>query len=223
MLSKSPISSLACAALLALSGCTSSDSQPQPDSGSSALHPYSGGSQCVDYPDSGYRVFPYLADAALEWPACPLNCTVVQAQAGSAIGPLDQALPSGACTDEGAACQSGLMAGWCPPCFNGGGPGNAYVCVCRGLQWHCALAAQGKAMCAAPACLGAGSTPVDGGNCHPTWTSTEVCACGKCWSLCAADSDCDGGQCKLNTLCFPTQEGCAGPDECPTTCSGFCE
>ena len=96
----------------------------------STQHPYRAGSApCVDYPDIGYRVFPNEPFVAghKRWPTCTLNCTTVQARAGTAMSPLDQALPAGPCAScwtsparnrcasSGASSISACASRW-PPC-----------------------------------------------------------------------------------------------------------
>jgi len=181
-------------------------------------HPYdSHGVACIDYPDVGYRIFPHASETR-SWPRCTLSCKVVNATAGAAQAPLDQALPAGPCDDDGATCSSPLMAGWTPPCKNSGGPGNVYVCTCRAHKWHCALSSQGGNVGDLPKCLGT--------TCYATWTEKDICTCGTCRSLCTSDTDCTSGKCRKDELCFPTSpsgSSCPGPDECSTKCTGFCE
>jgi len=191
----------------------------------STQHPYRAGSApCVDYPDLGYRVFPLDLSVAggKHWPTCTLNCTTVQARAGTAMSPLDQALPAGPCEDEGATCDSPLMAGWCPPCANTGGPGNGYTCTCRAQMWHCALTDHGASMCDAPTCVDSSAGDSSTSCYQTTWSTTEICACGTCRTLCTSDGDCQSGQCSPNQVCR-APDACAGPDECPASCTGLCE
>jgi len=186
-------------------------------------HPYvSTGASCVDYPDVGYRVFPIVGGASTgggqSWPVCPLNCTQTMATAGAGVAPLDQALPAGPCDDEGATCNSPLMAGWSPPCTNSGGPGNGYTCVCRSKQWHCADVSQGMNVGDPPACINPSLTPPCG---TTTWSTTQVCACGACRDLCSSDAECASGHCIPNQVCR-APSSCPGPDECAASCTGLC-
>ena len=192
----------------------------------STQHPYRAGSApCVDYPDLGYRVFPLDLSVAggKHWPTCTLNCTTVQAVSGAVDSPLDQALPAGPCEDEGATCDSPVMTGWCPPCADVGGPGNGYTCTCRAQMWHCAVTDHGANMCGPPTCVdpSLGNSPL--ASCYQTtWSATEICACGTCRTLCTSDGDCQSGQCSPNQVCR-APDACAGPDECPASCTGLCE
>lgn len=201
---------------LMLLGCSSSSSSADGPS-TVSLHAYGGGTACVAFPDVGYRVFPYDAAAGkTTWPTCPLACSAISARAGASTAPLDQALPAGPCDDEGAACTSPLIAGWTPPCKETGGPGNGYTCTCRSHRWRCVLSSQGGAMgegprCVDPACDIASNV-----------SANEVCACGKCYPLCTSDADCKTGTCQENTLRLPLSASCAGPDECATKSTGFC-
>jgi hypothetical protein len=190
----------------------------------STQHPFRAGSAaCVDYPDIGYRVFPNEPFVAGQkrWPTCTLNCTTVQSRAGTAMSPLDQALPAGPCEDEGATCDSALMAGWCPPCANTGGPGNGYTCTCRAQMWHCALTSHGVNMCDAPTCVDSSAGDSSTSCYQTTWSTTEICACGTCRTLCTSDGDCQSGRCSPNQVCR-APDACAGPDECPASCTGLC-
>ncbi len=189
-----------------------------------AQHPYdAGGLQCVDYPDAGYRLFPFDPSAlTTSFPGCTPSCHPVLATAGAGQAPLDQNLPSGPCDDEGATCDSAVMAGWCPPCRGAGGPGSGYRCDCVDHLWRCAVRSQGSSGCEPPACLG-----LDGGGCPSsqwTTTATQVCACGVCRARCASDAECPSGRCQVAELCFlPDGYTCPGPAECPATCTGFCD
>ena len=190
-----------------------------------AQHPFvSTGAACINYPESGYRMFPYdpSIGGGRTWPTCTLNCTTVTPIWGPAgLPPLDQALPAGPCDDEGATCGSPVMTGWCPPCTNVGGPGSGYTCVCRASNWHCAVTSPGTNSCGPPQCIDPSlSSPV--ASCPVTWTDTQICACGICRDLCASDHECPSGHCNLNQVCRTTSASCAGPDECPATCSGLC-
>jgi hypothetical protein len=199
---------------------------PQDLTGEVAQHPYvSNGASCLDYPYVGQRVFPVdpsiwpASTAGQVWPACTLNCTTIMAVAGDGMAPLDQALPAGPCDDEGATCGAPrLMSGWQGPCTNTGGPGNAYACVCRGQNWHCAIVSQGMNMgtdlsCLAPSCTRIGTAV--------TWSTTQICACNTCLDLCSSDGECQSGHCNLNQVCNVTSS-CPGPDECLATCHGTC-
>jgi hypothetical protein len=185
---------------------------------------------CINYPTSGYRLFPY--DPSIKTgrnsPKCTLNCTAVTPSYGPVgLPPLDQALPYGPCDDEGATCDSPVMTGWCAPCADVGGPGNAYTCLCRGHNWHCAVTSYGASTCGPPTCI----DPSQTGNimtdtCHKyqtTWSDTQVCVCGVCRDLCDSDTQCPSGRCKLNQVCRPSSDTCNGPDECPAPCRGVCE
>jgi len=215
-------------ASLLLVGCSSSENgspstnDAGPDGNESPDGNDAADVTCVDYPDAGYRTFPYEPAPSGDFPTCPLSCDSQTAKAGAGIAPLDQYLPSGPCNDEGAACQSGFMAGWCGPCLDTGGPGNGYFCRCRSGAWHCVLSSQGANICDPPSCIDFASS-VDGGSCRDvTLDPTEVCACGTCRPRCEKDADCAAGACKTNALCFP-QATCPGPDECPATCTGYCD
>jgi len=193
------------------------------DGPSASRHPYVGdGATCVDYPDVGYRVFPNdelsLAGDP-PWPTCPLDCAQAMA-APASFFPLDQALPSGPCGDEGATCDSPLMAEWCPPCTGGvtGGPSNGYTCTCRSNQWQCAIKGLGTAVCSSPACIV--SAPVYQ-YCSVVWSTSQVCACGVCRDLCTSDADCASGKCNPNQVCNAPAD-CPGPDECMVSCTGLC-
>ena len=188
-------------------------------------HPYTGSSACIDTPITSYRVFPFDPSAAGSggWPICPLNCNVVLATAGAGQAPLDQALPDGPCDDEGATCGSPLMAGWCGPCTNTGGPGNGYTCTCRAKKWQCALVSQGMNICDPPKCLDPSLTMPYPQSCSQiTWSATQVCGCGTCRDLCSSDADCRSGRCNLTQVCRSTGS-CSGPDDCPASCTGLCE
>jgi hypothetical protein len=190
----------------------------------SGQHPYLGtGASCVDYPDVGYRVFPLASKSSMggdtSWPICPLNCQQIVATAGAGGAPLDQALPAGPCDDEGATCNSPLMAGWSPPCANAGGPGNGYTCVCRSNQWHCANVSQGMNVGDPPRCISPNSSGTS--SCQPTWSATQVCACGVCRDLCSSNAECISGQCIPNQVCRAPST-CPGPDECAASCTGLC-
>jgi hypothetical protein len=195
-----------------------------PDAG--LQHPYaSTGAACINYPVSGYRVFPY--DPSIRggrgWPSCTLNCATVRPSYGISDWPLDQALPAGACDDEGATCEYALN-GWCPPCAEVGGPGNGYTCVCRGHNWHCAVTSQGMNQCGGPTCLDPSLMfPTRASCATTTWTATQVCTCDVCGDLCDSEAQCPSGRCKPNQVCRPSSDKCQGPDECPATCRGLCE
>ena len=204
---------------------------PQDSAGQVAQHPYvSNGASCINYPNLGYRSFPLdpsiqTGQGGQSWPTCTLNCNVIMATAGTIQEPLDQALPDGPCDDEGASCNSPLMAGWCGPCANTGGPGNGYTCTCRAQKWQCALASQGMNVCDPPRCL---DPSLDVGFPPPqscsqiTWSATQVCGCGKCQDLCSSDSECQSGHCNLNQVCqFP--DSCKGSADCRAPCTGLCE
>jgi len=197
--------------------------QDGPQDGPSGQHPFVGtGAGCVDYPDVGYRVFPIVSRASMggdqSWPICPLNCTQTMAAAGTGVAPLDQALPAGPCDDEGATCNSPLMAGWSPPCTSAGGPGNGYTCVCRSKQWHCADVSPGTNVGGLPVCINPSPTPPCG---ETTWSATQVCFCGVCRDLCSSDTECASGQCIANQVCR-APSSCPGPDECAAYCTGLC-
>ncbi len=115
------------------------------------------------------------------------------------------------------------MAGWCPPCLDTGGPGNAYVCTCRSGLWERALTSQGGNICDPPSCLGLPSnTGPEAGLCYGAQrTGTEVCACGTCRTLCSSDADCPTGTCHVNELCFPPNQ-CPATGDCLAECTGFC-
>ena len=202
---------------------------PQDSPGQAAQHPYvSNGASCVSYPSTGYRSFPFdpsiqTGQGGLGWPTCTLNCNVVLATAGNGQAPLDQALPDGPCDDEGASCNSPLMAGWCGPCANTGGPGNGYTCTCRAHRWQCALGPNGGTnMCDPPSCLTDSLMNPQPGCYQATWSATQVCACGKCKGLCSSDGDCQSGHCNLNQVCqFP--DSCKGSADCRAPCTGLCE
>jgi hypothetical protein len=194
-------------------------------------HPYvSTGAACLDYPATGYRVFPYDPSVRGDrtWPVCTLNCTTVTHVFGP-VGnpPLDQALPAGACEDEGATCDSPVMTGWCSPCANVGGPGSGYTCVCRGHSWHCVVTFPGGNICGPPTCIDPSQTGnMETDTCHnhtTTWSDSQVCACGVCKDLCDSNADCSSGRCNLNQVCQPSSALCPGPDECPAPCRGLCE
>jgi hypothetical protein len=178
-----------------------------------------GAAACIDYPDVGYRTFPFDPHPPAESsPPCTPRCHPRLASAGAGVAALDQDLPAGPCDEEGATCGSGLRAGWCGPCLDTGGPGNGYRCACRGHRWQCALISVGGAVCSPPTCLG----PGDGGIClSATHTATQVCACGNCRTLCDTGADCPSGVCRPAQVCFPVT--CPGPDECPATCRGLCQ
>jgi len=96
------------------------------DAPSFVQHPYVApeGLSCLSYPSNGtYRVYPYdpAFGAGQVWPSCTLACDAVEVASGAGVAPLDQALPGGWCDDEGATCDS-VLAGWCPPCADVGGP-----------------------------------------------------------------------------------------------------
>jgi hypothetical protein len=189
-------------------------------------HPYVGsGASCLNYPNTTYVTFPYnpSLQGGQQWPTCPLNCNAVLATAGAVSAPLDQALPIGPCDDEGATCDSPLMAGWCPPCTNTGGPGNGYTCTCSGKQWQCAIVSQGMNVCDPPRCLdpSLSSGPYPQSCSQVTWSSTQVCGCGKCLDLCYGDSQCKSGHCNLNQVCR-TADSCPNPYACLASCSGTC-
>jgi hypothetical protein len=208
---------------LLLTSCSSEPASPQASS-DGGLHAYdAGGVACLDYSDAGYRTFPEEpAPSSSDLPLCPPSCHPRTATAGAGTAPLDQDLPSGPCSDEGAACRSGLTAGWCGPCLDTGGPGNEYFCSCQGGAWRCALTSRGLNMCDAPSCIDFGGD-ADGGVCRDlSLTATQVCACGNCLPRCETNADCDGGTCRVNSLCFAAAS-CPGPDECPATCTGVCD
>jgi hypothetical protein len=201
---------------------------PQDSPGQVAQHPYvSNGASCINYPSTGYRGFPLdpsiqTGQGGQSWPTCTLNCNVIMATAGDGQEPLDQALPDGPCDDEGASCNSPLMAGWCGPCANTGGPGNGYTCTCRAQRWQCALASQGANMCDPPSCLTDSWANPQIGCYQATWSTTQVCTCGKCKDLCSSDGDCQSGHCNLNQVCrFP--DSCKGSADCRAPCTGLCE
>jgi hypothetical protein len=192
-------------------------------SDASTQHPYvSPDANCINYPVDGYRVFPYdpSIGGGKRWPTCTLNCATVMPIWGAAGAPLDQTLPAGPCDDEGATCDSPVMTGWCSPCADVGGPGNGYTCVCRGHNWHCALIGLGANLCGPPTCVDPSLTPYT--SCYQTtWNATQICACDVCRDLCTSDAECPSGRCNLNQVCrAPTS--CAGPDECPASCTGLC-
>jgi len=183
-------------------------------------HPYdSGGVKCIDYPDAGYRVFPTAPADNAVFPQCTPSCHPQLAAAGAGDAPLDQDLPSGPCNDEGATCDSGLTAGWCPPCAGIGGPGNGYRCRCANKNWQCALIWQGGSICGPAFCLG-----VDAGCLSEQWTKmgTKLCVCGVCRNSCTSDADCASGVCLVNQVCLPP-DSCPGPAECPANCTGLCQ
>jgi hypothetical protein len=191
---------------------------------STSQHPYSGSGACFNTPITSYRRFPY--DPSVRgvggWPTCPINCNAIMATAGTIQAPLDQALPDGPCDDEGATCDSPLMAGWSAPCANTGGPGNGYTCTCRAKQWQCALVSQGMNMADPPRCLDPTLTiPYPASCSQVTWSATQVCGCGTCRDLCSSDADCRSGHCNPNQVCHATGT-CAGPDDCPAPCTGLC-
>lgn len=198
-----------------------------------AQHPYaSTGAACIDYPVSAYRVFPYddpsiqYTNGVEAWPRCTRLCNTVMPVSGAyQRAPLDQALPAGPCDDEGASCSDGVLNGWCPPCATVGGPGNGYVCVCRGHNWHCSMGPnKGLSMCGMPTCLDPSLAITPNSSCYQTtWTDTQVCACGICRDLCDSDAQCASGRCNLNQVCRPSTDNCTGPDECPAPCRGLCE
>ena len=201
---------------------------PQDSPGQVAQHPYvSSGASCINYPNLGYRSFPLdpsiqTGQGGQSWPTCTLNCNVVLATAGTIQEPLDQALPDGPCDDEGASCNSPLMAGWCGPCANTGGPGSGYTCTCRAQKWQCALVSPGANMCDPPSCLTDSWANPQIGCYQATWSTTQVCACGKCKDLCSSDGDCQSGHCNLNQVCqFP--DSCKGSADCRAPCTGLCE
>lgn len=194
----------------------------------STQHPYvSTGAACIDYPVSGYRVFPYAPSlrANRTWPACTLNCTTITPSYGpTGLPPLDQALPAGPCDDEGATCDGPTMTGWCPPCADVGGPGNGYTCICHGHNWQCAVTSPGMNQCGGPTCLDPSRIAPNGPTCGTTtWTDKQVCQCGVCRDLCDSDDQCSSGRCKLNQVCRPSSDTCAGIEECPAPCRGLCE
>ena len=222
---------LAFMTLLALATCTKTNNNVgsvRRDGGSGGTqHPYVGSdASCVNYPNSNtvHRVFPF--DPALQggqqWPTCTLNCNAVLATAGNSQAPLDQALPDGPCDDEGATCNSPVMAGWCPPCINAGGPGNVYTCTCRAQQWKCALVSQGGSMCDLQKCVNPSLTFPNALSCsQASWSATQVCICGICQDLCSSDADCQSGRCTLNQVCR-TLESCSDPYACFASCTGLC-
>ena len=191
---------------------------------STSQHPYAGSSACINTPITSYRGFPYdpAARGAGAWPTCPLNCNAVLATAGAGQAPLDQALPDGPCDDEGATCDSPLMAGWSAPCANTGGPGNGYTCTCRAKKWQCALVSQGMNMSDPPRCLDPTLTIPYPPSCSQiTWSATQVCGCGVCRDLCSSDADCQSGHCNANQVCHAAAT-CSGPDDCLVPCTGLC-
>jgi hypothetical protein len=198
---------------------------PQDLPGQAAQHPYAGSAAaCANYPDAGIRSFPYnpSLQGDRQWPACTINCNFVVATAGAGRAMLDQALPDGPCNDEGATCDSPLMAGSCGPCTNTGGPGNGYTCVCRAQRWQCALVSVGSNACDPPRCLDPSLTIPYPQSCSEiTWSATQVCGCGKCQDLCSSDSDCRSGYCNLNQVCR-APASCPDPYDCRASCSGIC-
>jgi hypothetical protein len=229
---------LTLASLLLLSACPSTDNNVGTvlrDGGGAGVipqHPYvASGASCINYPSTGYRIFPFdpsiqTGQGGQSWPTCTLNCNAIMATAGDGQAPLDQALPDGPCDDEGASCNSPLMAGWCGPCANTGGPGNGYTCTCRAHKWQCALGPNvGANACDPPTCLDpslSANFPPPQSCSQITWSATQVCGCGTCQDLCSSDTDCQSGHCNLTQVCrFP--DGCAGSADCRATCTGICE
>jgi hypothetical protein len=202
-------------------GASGTVDAPQDVPGKVAQHPYVGSdASCANYPDVGHRVFPH--DTSLQaWPTCTLNCNAVLAATGAGLFPLDQTLPAGPCDDEGATCDSPLMATWAPPCTDTAGAVSTYTCTCRAQKWQCAVVNQGGGMSKSAAkCLDPSQAALD--SCTSiTWSPTQVCACGTCRDLCSSDGDCQSGHCNLNQVCR-ISGSCPGPDECPAPCSGIC-
>lgn len=199
--------------------CTSSDPS------AAEIHPYDAkGATCIDYPDVGYRVFPYEASPpAGPFPQCTPAChpRYADATAGLGTAPLDQDLPAGACDDDGATCDSPLMAGSCSPCVGVGGPGNGYQCTCRDHRWQCVLTAQGGNVCDPPACLELPADPEAGLCRYAQRFGDEICGCETCRKLCESDADCDTGTCHVGQVCFRPDQ-CPSSGDCLAICTGFC-